>query len=229
MVNPKMVGGGLFLNATSGTHIYFDKATTAGESLFYRLVAQDTGLTPAAPLQRGYAKVEYLSIAELTDFFLTAPSQEIDFICTGRVTGIKMDKGWCYVSCSHCAKKLQLTVASFTCLSCNNTNAVSVLRYRVEVSVADETGEALFVCIDGVMTKLHNMRAYEAGHLLAGDGVNPEKTQAPPFVTDMELFIHLPVTSLLCMKMYITFSVLIRETTMTMEMTTPVPSQWLLR
>lgn len=147
------------------------------------------------------------------------------------------------------------------------------------------------------MTKLHNMRAYEAGHLLvsllstvvhlfcasnlfiqlqplltqAGDGVNPEETQAPPFVTDMELwkvipthsrwgwahtisqriihlthpqwaltwtttcfiddvsFIHLPVTSLLGMKMYITFSVLIRETTMTMEMTTPVPSQWLLR
>ncbi|CAN6874750.1 unnamed protein product, partial [Brassica oleracea] len=30
-INPKMVGGRLFLNATSGTHIYFDKETTAGE------------------------------------------------------------------------------------------------------------------------------------------------------------------------------------------------------
>lgn len=39
-------------------------------------------------------------------------------------------------------------------------------RYRVEMSVANETGEALFVCFDGIMTKLHNMRAYEAGHLL---------------------------------------------------------------
>ncbi|KAG2238687.1 hypothetical protein Bca52824_092081 [Brassica carinata] len=97
-----------------------------------------------------------------------------------------MDKGWCYVSCSHCAKKLQRTVASFTCLSCNNTNAVGVLRYRVEMSVADETGEALFVCFDEVLTKLHNIRAYEADHLLAGDSVNPEETHAPPFVTDME-------------------------------------------
>lgn len=52
----------------------------------------------------------------------------------------------------------------------------------MEMCVADETGEALFVCFDGVMTKLHNMRAYEANHLLAGDGVNPEETQAPPFV-----------------------------------------------
>lgn len=29
-VDPKMVGCRLFLNATSGTHIYFDKETTAG-------------------------------------------------------------------------------------------------------------------------------------------------------------------------------------------------------
>ncbi|CAG7904498.1 unnamed protein product [Brassica rapa] len=40
------------------------------------------------------------------------------------------------------------------------------------------------------MTKLHNMRAYEDGHLLsilcAGDGDNPEETEAPPFVKDME-------------------------------------------
>ncbi|KAL0885967.1 hypothetical protein Bca101_009950 [Brassica carinata] len=166
-------------------HTYFGNSCM-GEFFFYRLVAQDTRLTPAAPLLRGYAKVESLSIAELTDFVLTAPLQEIDFICTGRVTGVKMDKGWCYVSCSHCAKKLQRTVASFTCLSCNNTNAVGVLRYRVEMSVADETGEALFVCFDEVLTKLHNIRAYEADHLLAGDGVNPEETHAPPFVTDME-------------------------------------------
>lgn len=31
-INPKIVGVRLFLNATSGTHIYFDKETTAGET-----------------------------------------------------------------------------------------------------------------------------------------------------------------------------------------------------
>ncbi|KAF3598634.1 hypothetical protein F2Q69_00033842 [Brassica cretica] len=45
----------------------------------------------------------------------------------GRVTGIKMYKGWCYVSCSQCAKKLQRTVASFTFLSCNNINTVDTV------------------------------------------------------------------------------------------------------
>ncbi|KAF8083397.1 hypothetical protein N665_0776s0022 [Sinapis alba] len=165
-VNPKMVGGRMFLNATSGTHIYFDKETNAGESLFYILVAQDTGLTPVAPLLKGYAKVESLSIAELNDFAVPAACQDIDFICSGKVTGINVEKGWCYVSCSKCARKLQQSASSYTCVPCNNTNTVGVLRYRVEMSIADESGEGLFVAFDGVMTKLHNMTAAEAVHLL---------------------------------------------------------------
>nr|VDD14894.1 unnamed protein product [Brassica oleracea] len=35
-INPKMVGGRLFLNATLGTHVYYDKETRAGESFFFR-------------------------------------------------------------------------------------------------------------------------------------------------------------------------------------------------
>ncbi|KAF3579314.1 hypothetical protein DY000_02034909 [Brassica cretica] len=58
------------------------------------------------------------------------------------------------------------------------------------MSVTDETTEGLFVCFDGVMTKLHSIRASEAGHLLAGEGVKPEETQAPPFVAAMEVIIH---------------------------------------
>ncbi|KAF2599771.1 hypothetical protein F2Q68_00011136 [Brassica cretica] len=65
----------LFLNATSGTHIYFDKETTAGETYFYRLVAQDTRLPSAAPLLKSYANVESLSIAELNEFIISASSQ----------------------------------------------------------------------------------------------------------------------------------------------------------
>ncbi|XP_048618544.1 uncharacterized protein LOC106400286 [Brassica napus] len=80
-INPKMVGGRLFLNATSGTHVYYDKETHAGESLFYRLVARDTGLPSAAPLLKSYAKVELVTIAELNNFITTdLPQQEIDFL-----------------------------------------------------------------------------------------------------------------------------------------------------
>ncbi|CAF1932881.1 unnamed protein product [Brassica napus] len=185
-INPKMIGGHLFLNATSGTHVYFDKETNARESFFYRLVARDTGLTPAAPLLRAYAKVESMTIAELNNFVITAPSQEIDFLCTGRVSSVDADKGWCYVACSKCSRKLQRSVAAFECARCNNSHAVGSLRYRVEMVVADETAEGTFVCFDGVMTKLHNLRASEAGQMLAEEGVNPEDSIMPPFNADMD-------------------------------------------
>ncbi|KAH0918192.1 LOW QUALITY PROTEIN: hypothetical protein HID58_025852, partial [Brassica napus] len=92
--------------------------------------------------------------------------------------------------------------ASTDCLSlfrvhCNNTNVVGVVRnlpltlntcfltsrYRVEITIADDTADGLF--FDGIMTKLHNIITYETGHLLSGEGVNPEETQVPPFIADI--------------------------------------------
>ncbi|CAG7909671.1 unnamed protein product, partial [Brassica rapa] len=43
-----------------------------------------------------------------------------------------------------------------------SANSIS---YRVELAIADSTVEGAFVCFDGVMTKLHNLRASEAGQL----------------------------------------------------------------
>ncbi|KAG2286785.1 hypothetical protein Bca52824_046389 [Brassica carinata] len=179
-------GGRLFLNATSGTHVYFDKKTEAGAALFYRLVARDNGLPSAAPLLKSYAKVETMTIADLSSFIVSAASQEIDFLCTGRVVRIDTDKGWCYVACSKCSKILQRTKSAFTCGVCNNPQAVGALRYRVEMAISDDTAEGIFIWFDGVLTKLHSIRASEAAQMLAEDGVNPEDTRLPPFIADME-------------------------------------------
>lgn len=35
--------------------------------------------------------------------------------------------------------------------------------YRVELAIADDTDEGIFVCYDGTMAKLHGLEAYEAG------------------------------------------------------------------
>ncbi|KAF3530095.1 hypothetical protein DY000_02042509 [Brassica cretica] len=185
-INPKIVGGRLFLNATSETHVYFDKKTRAGDARFDKLIARDTGLPSAAPLLMSYAKVETMTIADLSSFIVTAESQEIDFLCTGKVVRVDTDKGWCYVACSKCSKKLQRTESAFTCGVCNNSHAVGALRYRVEMAISDDTAEGTFVWFDGVLTKLHSIRASEAAQMLAEDGVNPENTRLPPFIADME-------------------------------------------
>ncbi|KAL0728364.1 hypothetical protein Bca4012_024457 [Brassica carinata] len=113
------------------------------------LVSTDIGLPSAAPLLRGYAKVETLTISELNEFIIIAPTRDIDLICIGKVISIKILSGDDY-------------------------------------SIADGTAEGVFVCFDGVMTKLQNLKASDAGHMLAGEGVIPEDTQVPPFIVDME-------------------------------------------
>lgn len=46
-----------------------------------------------------------------------------------------------------------------------------IMIYRMELTIADDTDEGIFVCFDGVMTKLHGLEAHEAGQILAEDGV----------------------------------------------------------
>ncbi|KAF8085391.1 hypothetical protein N665_0668s0022 [Sinapis alba] len=127
-----------------------------------RLVTNDTGTKSAATLLRGYAKVEPLTIAKLSQFIITAETQKIEFICIGKVTYIKAEKyGATYlapsvqghillqvckdISCSKCARKLHKSASSFACMFCNQTNADGVFRYCVEMTVADDPDEAVFV------------------------------------------------------------------------------------
>ncbi|KAH0884706.1 hypothetical protein HID58_060802, partial [Brassica napus] len=132
-----------------------------------RLVSTDTVLQSAAPLLKASAKVENLTISELNEFVITAPSQDIDFMCSRKVTGIRMDKGWCYVVCSKCTKNGNAqTQHSHVCTATIQMLLVPSGIYRVELGIADDTAEGVFVCFDGVMTKLHNVKANEADHML---------------------------------------------------------------
>ena len=36
----------------------------------------------------------------------------------------------------------------------------------MELTIADDTDEGIFVCFDGVTTKLHGLEAHEAGQIL---------------------------------------------------------------
>ncbi|KAH0926283.1 hypothetical protein HID58_018539 [Brassica napus] len=110
----------LFLNATSGRQLYFDKETNAEETYFTK----------------------------------------VEFVCPMKVTGFNMDKGWCYVSCSRCTKKLQRTVSSFTWQP-----AVTPMQL-VSFDMLDPK-MSLFVDFNGKV------------HILAGEGENPEDTQLP--------------------------------------------------
>ncbi|KAF8104098.1 hypothetical protein N665_0179s0007 [Sinapis alba] len=125
------------------------------------LVINDTGITSSASFLRGYAKVEPLTIAELCQFIITTEPQAHLRPLIANV--------WCYISCSKCAKKLQRSASLFACIFCNQTNFVGVLRYCLEMTVADDSDEAVFVKFLCEITKLTNIWAADAGHLLDYD------------------------------------------------------------
>lgn len=89
------------------------------------------------------------------------------------MTEIQLSEGWCYIGCAVCSKKLTREETSFTCVPCNKTNAVAKLRYRVVLSVEDDTGAAAFLGFDTEVYKLTNVHASEAAHIV-GIGANAE-------------------------------------------------------
>lgn len=140
------------------------------------VVSTDTGHQSAAPFLKGYAKVGSLTISGLNEFVMTAPSQDINFMCSGKVTGIKMDKGWCYVGCSKCTKKTGTHGLGVHMWALRQyTYAVGPLPYQVEMGIADDTAEGVFAGFDGVMTKLRNLKASKAGHMLVSYTLNSQR------------------------------------------------------
>uniref|UniRef100_M4F735 Replication factor A C-terminal domain-containing protein n=2 Tax=Brassica campestris TaxID=3711 RepID=M4F735_BRACM len=146
-VNPTIFAGKLYLNGTSATRVFFDSETAVGKDAVDR---QD-----------------FLSLpSDGTDQSASSSKVVVEFLCTAKVTDIQVAEGWCYIGCSVCSKKLIREETSFTCAPCNETNAVAQLRYRVILSVSDETGIAAFLGFDTEITKLTNVLAAEAAQIL---------------------------------------------------------------
>ncbi|KAG2307846.1 hypothetical protein Bca52824_027594 [Brassica carinata] len=123
-------------------------------------------------------KIEPLTVAEINQYFITGDPQIIEFFCTAKVTEVQLSEGWCYIGCSGCSKKLVCEETSFTCVSCNETNAVAELRklkysllyhtYRVVLSASDDTGTAALVGFDKEVAKLTHVIVSAAAQLVEG-------------------------------------------------------------
>ncbi|KAF3586907.1 hypothetical protein F2Q69_00029121 [Brassica cretica] len=62
------------------------------------------------------------------------------------------------------------------------------LRYRVEMAISDDTAAGIFVWFDGMMKKLHNLRASEAVQMLAEEGVNSEDSRRLGYLRSLQIW-----------------------------------------
>ncbi|CAN6860572.1 unnamed protein product [Brassica oleracea] len=196
-INPKFVGGRLYLNATSGTHFYFDNEVTASRTLFEQLSTRPENDTTSGKQYRGVKKLEPVSLGELNNYVLNSPPQSIEFLCKARIVSLETTNGWCYISCAKCSKKLQRGISSFTCTTCFNASAVGVVRYRVEMHVESGGDTAVFVAFDSAMSKLIGVRAAEVANPMGQGEEDPLGYQIPQFLQDIvgnAYIFHLKLT-----------------------------------
>ncbi|XP_048596254.1 uncharacterized protein LOC111215923 [Brassica napus] len=168
-VNPKKV---IFEWYFCDTYFFYSE-TAVGADAFARLPTGDTDQSGSSSKVVHAQKIEPMTVSELNQFIFTADPQIIEFLCTAKVTEIQLDEGWCYIGCSTCSKKLIREETSFTCVPCNETNAVAKLKYRVILSVSDDTGSAAFLGFDEEVASLTHVLASDAAQIV-GIGTNAQ-------------------------------------------------------
>ncbi|CAN8323910.1 unnamed protein product [Cochlearia groenlandica] len=173
-VNPKLFGGNLYLNSTSGTTFCFNPESDA-VCHFTASVGSPVGAAYTCTDTRDVVKnKEVVSIGELHKFISnsTEQTQEADFICQARVVSVIEESGWSFVSCTGCSKKLEKIGNNLRCTRCVRPDIAGVIKYRVELCVDDGNDSATFVVFDREMVKL--TKQYAAALTLAeinnGDG-----------------------------------------------------------
>ncbi|CDY39958.1 BnaC06g40360D [Brassica napus] len=118
---------------------------------------------------------------ELPGLFLI--TQEAYFTCIAQIVEVVAQKGWYYVSCTHCVKEVGNSATSHPCDQCHDTNATTVVRYKVELLVDDGENYATFLVLDKEMMKLTKQDAAT----LLDDEVNRRlRNRLPKCIAELE-------------------------------------------
>ncbi|WZZ03534.1 hypothetical protein YC2023_089455 [Brassica napus] len=108
------------LNASSGTHFYFESESTAADGYLKGVLRSDDSSSSATLNYDGMKKIDSVTLSELNFHDLSSPPKTVEFLCTRDVGSIETANGWCCVSCSK--------FSSCTCAPCHGENAVGVAR-----------------------------------------------------------------------------------------------------
>ncbi|CAN6861648.1 unnamed protein product [Brassica oleracea] len=186
-LNPKIVGvdvfmflnfGRLFLNATSGTHLYFDSETAAGKKVFDTYLARSADLGAFTSKVVRAQKIEPMTTSELNQFIITADSQSF-FAPLSLLVSSKMTVG-VILAAPGVPRNL-----SERYLPSHVFHVMKLMLYRITLSVSDYTDTASFLAFDMEMAKLTNVQASEAAQIV-GIGVDAQvDTELPRSLADI--------------------------------------------
>ncbi|KAF3498662.1 hypothetical protein DY000_02054364 [Brassica cretica] len=110
---------------------------------------------------REVTKPETVTLSELHQFLQNDTPPTGTFCCFATIVDILPQYGWYFIACTRCKCKLRQADTSLVCNTCNHTNTVGLIKYRVELTVCDKENVATFVIFDKDTAKLAGRKAAE--------------------------------------------------------------------
>ncbi|KAG2272018.1 hypothetical protein Bca52824_066573 [Brassica carinata] len=106
-------------------------------------------------------KRETLTIREIFSYIKDGSNKEAFFECTATIDDVVHGSTWYYISCSGCHTKATKGPTSLMCSKCGKVNISGVPQYRAQISVYDNSEQAVFVLLGDAGFELTGKHAAE--------------------------------------------------------------------
>ncbi|CAG7883092.1 unnamed protein product [Brassica rapa] len=158
-VNTKSLGGTLALTSMSSSRVFMDYDVQPTIDYFSWLGSnpQSAELVNAEVV----TKRETLTIGEIFSYIKQGSNKEAFFECTATIDDVVHGSTWYYISCSGCHTKATKGPTSLMCSKCGKVNISGVPQYRAQISVYDNSEQAVFVLLGDAGFELAGKHAAE--------------------------------------------------------------------
>ncbi|KAG5377761.1 hypothetical protein IGI04_025603 [Brassica rapa subsp. trilocularis] len=158
-VNTKSLGGTLALTSMSSSRVFMDYDVQPTIDYFGWL-----GSNPQSA-ERVNAEVvtkrETLTIGEIFSYVKQGSTKEAFFECMATIDDVVHGSTWYYISCSGCNTKATKGPTSLMCSKYGKVNISGVAQYRAQISVYDNSEQAVFVLLGDAGYELTGRHASE--------------------------------------------------------------------
>ncbi|CAF1915779.1 unnamed protein product, partial [Brassica napus] len=126
-------------------------------------------------------KRETLTIGEIYSYIRDGSNKEAFFECTATIDDVVHGSTWYYISCSGCHTKATKGPTSLMCSKCGKVNISGVPQYRAQLSVYDNSEQAVFVLLGDAGFELTGKHAAELVSSYVEANGDQGVTQEVPF------------------------------------------------
>ncbi|XP_073153542.1 replication protein A 70 kDa DNA-binding subunit B-like [Henckelia pumila] len=117
-----------------------------------------------------------------------------NFLVYAKIVSVESNGNWWYFSCKKCPKKVNAVGGKFYCEKCDNLDTQGNMRYKIQVRVVDQTGNAVFLLWDRDSAELIGKTSLELKSEMENQDIDaPEMPKDFEYLADQNILFKLQV------------------------------------